>query len=218
MWQLSHELRSNYNAYLVVAAPQRWIFIPLETPNVGDIPQLRMDYGTCSVVAAPLRLTPDVTTFHDLRLDYGTYTAVAALDPYRAWLWVCVGVQCAGHQQWVGVQPRAILCVLAGSAVKILASTSVDAEFFIGRLTARREKKERRREKGSCVASKKKRRGRIEGKREEEKKGEQLREEEEESLEKREFSTQKVYSRLTWAVSFGCFKMGWHGVPARIRV
>ncbi|MQM13558.1 hypothetical protein Taro_046483 [Colocasia esculenta] len=34
-------------------------------------------------------------------------------------------------------RPRAILCVPAGSAVKILASTSVDAEFFIGRLTAR---------------------------------------------------------------------------------
>ncbi|MQL70355.1 hypothetical protein Taro_002663 [Colocasia esculenta] len=30
---------------------------------------------------------------------------------------------------------RAILCVLAGSAVKILTSTSVDAEFFVGRLT-----------------------------------------------------------------------------------
>ncbi|MQL68968.1 hypothetical protein Taro_001271 [Colocasia esculenta] len=34
-------------------------------------------------------------------------------------------------------RPRAILYVLAGSAVKILASTSVDAEFFVGRLTAR---------------------------------------------------------------------------------
>ncbi|MQL93354.1 hypothetical protein Taro_026000 [Colocasia esculenta] len=38
--------------------------ISLETPDVGDIPQLRM--------------TPDVATFRDLRLDYGTYPAVAA--------------------------------------------------------------------------------------------------------------------------------------------
>ncbi|MQL84157.1 hypothetical protein Taro_016663 [Colocasia esculenta] len=22
----------------------------------------------------------------------------------QGWLWICVGVQCAGHQQWVGVQ------------------------------------------------------------------------------------------------------------------
>ncbi|MQL99835.1 hypothetical protein Taro_032564, partial [Colocasia esculenta] len=35
-----------------------------------------------------------------------------------------------------GLASRAILCVLAGSVVKILASTSVDAEFFTGRLTA----------------------------------------------------------------------------------
>ncbi|MQM19424.1 hypothetical protein Taro_052429 [Colocasia esculenta] len=24
--------------------------------------------------------------------------------PTLGWLWICVGVQCAGHQQWVGVQ------------------------------------------------------------------------------------------------------------------
>ncbi|MQM09021.1 hypothetical protein Taro_041881, partial [Colocasia esculenta] len=78
MWQLCHGLRSNYNAYLVVTTPQIWMFIPLETPDVGDIPQLRMDYGTYSAVAAPFRMTPYVATFHDLRLDYGTYPAVAA--------------------------------------------------------------------------------------------------------------------------------------------
>ncbi|MQL88098.1 hypothetical protein Taro_020657 [Colocasia esculenta] len=54
------------------------MFIPLETSDVGDIPQLRMDYVTYFVVAAPLRLTPDVAKFHDLRLDYSTYPAVAA--------------------------------------------------------------------------------------------------------------------------------------------
>ncbi|MQL99839.1 hypothetical protein Taro_032568 [Colocasia esculenta] len=54
------------------------MFILLETLAVGDIPQLRMDYGTYSAVTAPLRLTPDAATCHDLRLDYGTYLAVAA--------------------------------------------------------------------------------------------------------------------------------------------
>ncbi|MQL74950.1 hypothetical protein Taro_007316 [Colocasia esculenta] len=61
--------------------------------------KLRMDYGTYSVVTAPLRwilvssetsdATPDVTTFHDLRLDYGTYPAVAApeaqFENMKAW-------------------------------------------------------------------------------------------------------------------------------------
>ena len=35
------------------------------------------------------------------------------LDPYRVWFWVCVGVQYAGHQQWVGVQVGDVDCVLA---------------------------------------------------------------------------------------------------------
>ncbi|MQL98232.1 hypothetical protein Taro_030940 [Colocasia esculenta] len=26
----------------------------------------------------------------------------------QGWLWICVGVQCVGHQQWVGVQTRAL--------------------------------------------------------------------------------------------------------------
>ncbi|MQL89356.1 hypothetical protein Taro_021929, partial [Colocasia esculenta] len=31
----------------------------------------------------------------------------------EGWLWICVGVQCAGHQQWVGVQVCDVDYVLA---------------------------------------------------------------------------------------------------------
>ena len=40
------------------------------------------------------------------------------LDPYRAWLWVCVGVQYARHQQWVGVQVGDVDFVLAAKGCR----------------------------------------------------------------------------------------------------
>ncbi|MQM17788.1 hypothetical protein Taro_050766 [Colocasia esculenta] len=81
MWQLSHGLRSNYNACLVVAAPRRWMFIPLETSdatsNVVNISQKKagLRYLSCSdylwEVNFDLYLleTPDVGNIPQLRID-----------------------------------------------------------------------------------------------------------------------------------------------------
>ena len=52
-------------------------------------------------------------------LTSATCVVCFLLDPYQGWLWICVGVQCAGHQQWVGVQVCDVFCVLAAMVLPL---------------------------------------------------------------------------------------------------